>query len=215
MGYLIGFGYLFAVIFGVGLLKKLLRFSVETSRKLIHIFIAFTWLIIYHFFGNTFESLVLPVCFIIINALSYKFKLFKMIEREDGSNHKGTIYYAIAITLLFIGTLIFKGTLPASGVAVFCLSFGDGAAALFGNLFKKNNPKLIGNKTLIGTICCFIFSIVGIYILGLFVPLGLAFWQILLLSLATAILELVQNGFDNFSVSLGVYALCSVFMLCC
>ncbi len=215
MGYLIGFGYLFVVIFGVGLLKKLLSFSVETSRKLIHILIAFTWLIIYHFFGNTLESLVLPICFIIINALSYKFKLFKMIEREDSSNHKGTIYYAIAITLLFIGTLIFEGTLPASGVAVFCLSFGDGAAALFGSLFKKNNPKLIGNKTLIGTICCFIFSIVGIYILGFFVPLGLAFWQVLLLSLATAILELVQNGFDNFSVSLGVYALSSVFMLCC
>ena len=64
--------------------------------------------------------------------LVYKFKLFKMIEREsDEGNHKGTIYFAIAISVLMGFALLFPSTIMHTGVAVFCLCFGDGFAALF------------------------------------------------------------------------------------
>ena len=39
LGYLIGYGFLFAVILGVGALYKKIGFSSELARKLIHILI--------------------------------------------------------------------------------------------------------------------------------------------------------------------------------
>lgn len=101
IGYCLSYGYLFLAIFGIGTLKKILKFSTETSRKLIHILIGFTWIILYRYLRNTIHFIIIPLSFIIINALSYKFKIFKMFERETNEkNHYGTIYYAIAMTIM-------------------------------------------------------------------------------------------------------------------
>ena len=69
-GYLIGYSFLFAVILGVGALYKKLGFSSELARKLIHVLICFTWLVLYKFFAHSWQILVMPVSFIVINALS-------------------------------------------------------------------------------------------------------------------------------------------------
>ena len=49
LGYFVCYVYLFAVIFGVGMLQKIFQFSIETSRKIIHTLIVFTWIFLYHF----------------------------------------------------------------------------------------------------------------------------------------------------------------------
>ena len=211
LGYLMGYGFLFAIILGTGLAYKLFKFPSEVSRKIIHISICFTWIIIYEFFKGSWQSLVMPVSFIIINALSLKYHFFKGMEREGEKSTPGTVYYAMAITLLFASGLIWPQTLIPGGVATFCLSFGDGFAALFGEFFGKKSPKITKSKSLVGSVACFVFSVVGIYIFSIFVPTGLVFYEVLILGLATSIFELVGFGLDNFTISIGVMLLATLF----
>ena len=92
MGYLIGYGFLFAVILGAGALYKIFDLRPEVSRKIIHISICFTWIVIYEFFANSWQCLVMPISFIIINALSLKYHFFKGMEREGEKSTPGTVY---------------------------------------------------------------------------------------------------------------------------
>jgi dolichol kinase len=209
-GYLIGYGFLFAIILGTGAAYKIFKLPSEVSRKIIHISICFTWIVIYKFFAGSWQCLVMPVSFIIINALSLKYHFFKGMEREGEKSTPGTVYYAMAITILFAASLIWPQTLIPGGIATFCLSFGDGFAALFGEFFGKRSPKITKSKSLVGSLACIIFSVIGIYILSLFVPINLELYEILIIGLASAILELVGYGFDNFSITIGVTILATL-----
>lgn len=185
--------------------KKILKFSTETSRKLIHILIGFTWIILYRYLRNTIHFIIIPLSFIIINALSYKFKIFKMFERETNEkNHYGTIYYAIAMTIMATLSFFNEQLLLPYGLSVFVLSFGDGAAALFGTAIKKHNPKITKEKSLIGTLACIIFSGLGIILFEQILNINISILYVALIAVITGILELVGYGLDNFSVTLGV-----------
>lgn len=210
-GYLIGYSFLFAIILGVGALYKRLGFSGELARKLIHILICFTWLVLYKCFAGSWQILVMPISFVIINALSVKYKFFAGMEREGEKSSLGTVYYAVAITILMALTLIFEETLIPTGIAVFALSFGDGAAAIGGYYLGEKSPKITKTKTLVGSVFCFIFTVIGIYILSIFVPVELSLYEVLIISLAASALELVGHGLDNFSITLGVTLLATIF----
>ena len=210
LGYLIGYSFLFAVILGVGALYKKLGFSGELARKLIHILICFTWLVLYKSFAGSWQILVMPISFVIINAISIKYRFFAGMEREGEKSSLGTVYYAVAITILMALTLIFEETLIPSGIAVFALSFGDGAAAIGGYYLGEKSPRITKTKTLVGSLFCFIFTLIGIYILSIFAPVGLSFPEILIISAAATALELVGHGLDNFSITLGVMLLATI-----
>lgn len=211
-GYLLAYAYLFGVIFFIGALQKLFHFDLEISRKVIHFFIGFVWLILYRYHSGTWHFLVVPISFVAINYASYKLKIFKMFEREDEKNHYGTIFYAISMTVMSGVSLIWPQTLIPYGIAVFCLSFGDAAAALCGSYIRKYNRKLTREKSLFGTLGAILFSIVGIFLFMLILPAPLQLWQVLLLGLASGVLELVGKGLDNFTLPFGVLTLATVFL---
>ena len=211
-GYLLAYAYLFGVIFFIGILQKLFHFDLEISRKVIHFFIGFVWLILYRYHAGTWHFLVVPFSFVVINYASYKLKIFKMFEREDEKNHYGTVFYAISMTIMSGISLIWPQTLIPYGIAVFCLSFGDAAAALCGCYIRKGNRMLTREKSLYGTLGAIIFSIIGIFLFMLILPNSLQLWQILLLGLASGLLELVGKGLDNFTLPFGVLALATVFL---
>ena len=133
------------------------------------------------------------------------------MEREGEKSTPGTVYYALAITVLMALSLLRPETLIPSGIAVFSLSFGDGFAAIAGHYLGKRSPRISKNKSLVGSAACFVFTVIGIYILYIFVPLELALWQVLTLGLAATLLELVGFGLDNFTITLGVTALATLF----
>lgn len=214
IGYFVCYAYLFAVIFGVGLLQTQFHFSIETSRKIIHTLIVFTWVFLYLFFWDRWQIIIVPISFIIINALSYKFKLFKMIERTDESNnHLGTVYFSVGITGLMLLALIWPKTIMATGIATFALCFGDGPAAIFGSISKKK-VYLCNGKTLQGSIACFGGTLLGLYVFALVMSYHLPFGIAVILSAATALLELVGNGLDNFSILFGVYTISTICIYC-
>ena len=211
-GYLLSYAYLFGVILLIGALQKLVSFDVEISRKLIHFFIGFVWLILYKYHAGTWHFLVVPFSFVVINYASYKLKIFKMFEREDEKNHYGTVFYAISMTVMSAVSLIWPQTLLPYGISVFCLSFGDAAAALCGKYIRKGNRMLTKEKSLFGTLGAMVFSVIGIYLFLLIFPLPLAFWQILLLGIAAGLLELAGNGLDNFTMTFGILGLATLFL---
>ena len=211
-GYLLSYAYLFGVILVIGAFQKIFRFDVEISRKIIHFLIGFVWLILYKYHAGTWHFLVVPFSFVVINYASYKLKIFKMFEREDEKNHYGTVFYAISMTVMSGVSLIFPQTLLPYGIAVFCLSFGDAAAALCGKYIRKGNRMITKEKSLFGTLGAIVFSVLGIYLFLLILPAPLQFWQILLLAVASGLLELAGNGLDNFSLPFGVMGLATLFL---
>ena len=212
-GYTLSYGYLFFVIFFIGFLQKLLKFDIEFSRKLIHLFIGFVWLILYKYFTGTIHFVIIPLSFVFINYLSYKFKIFKMFERESGNkNHLGTVYYAASITVLAAVSLLWDAVLLPFGIAVFCLSFGDAAAALFGGGIKRYNVRLTKEKSLVGTLSAIVFSVVGILVFMCFVSVPLRWYEILVVGIASGLLELVGKGLDNFALPFGVAILSTFFL---
>ena len=217
MRYLFGYGYLALAFFLVTVLKRLFFMRAELSRKLLHILIGYTYVILYDHFilpenVSPYELLVMPISFILINYLSYRYRIFDIMERDGEDNHPGTVYYAIAVTLLMAGTILFPVTVIPSGIAIFALSLGDGFAAIFGTLFGKYGPRIGRKKSLIGSLACLIGAVGGIYLLMLFVPFSFPFYAVLALGAVTALCELMPFGLDNFTILFGVTAAATLFM---
>ncbi len=200
LGYASIFAYIFVMIFGVGnLIKK--RFDTETSRKIIHISLFMVWVLIALFLRDTVHQIIIPICFLILNGLSFKLKLFGSIERES-ENHFGTIYFAAAVTAIMTVAYIYPVLFPYTGVAVFALTFGDGFAALVGHYTKS--PKIYRNKTLFGFLACFVATFISVLALKFICSLEITIFNVAVLSLLCAILELICFGLDNFFITIPI-----------
>ena len=198
--YLIIYGYIFLEIFLTGLIFK--KSKTEVSRKVIHILLFFVWVLLDLLFKNTIHQIIIPFTFIIINYLSYKFNVFKAIERKE-NNHLGTVYFGIAVFIVMTFCYFFPQYHIYSGIAVFCLTFGDGFAALIGTLIKS--PKIRSSKSISGFLACFLFVFLSLIAFKYIYLPQLSVLYIFLIAIITAILELVGKGLDNFSVTIGTF----------
>lgn len=205
IGYLLIFAYILLLIFGLGPVIQR-RINGETSRKFTHIMLFMVWVLIDRYLRGTIHQVIIPVIFIFLNLLSYKFHLYKSVERSDGEdNHYGTIYFALAITaIMAISYFIPEFYLP-SGIAVMCLTFGDGFAALMGYNFRSR--KISSNKSVMGFGAAVVASAAALAGFNVLYDVGLTWTQILALGLFTAILELVDYGLDNFTIVFGTFFL--------
>ena len=200
-GYVACIAYVFFLIFAVGpFVQK--KTNIESSRKTIHTMLFVVWVLIDLFLKNTIHQIIVPVIFIILNALSYKFKFYKSVEREE-ENHLGTVYFAIAITAIMAVAYFFPIMYYATGIASFCLTVGDGFAALIG--YNTKSRKLLPTKTLNGTICCIAASAISIFVFCAIYHVHLSIVSILLIAVLAGILELTGKGLDNFTISFGVF----------
>lgn len=203
LGYIINFGYIFLLIFGLGeVLRK--RGGVEDSRKVIHMGLFAVWVFLDLFFRGTIHQILLPLAFLVLNSLSYKFKIYKSVERED-NNHFGTIYFAAAVSAIMIVSYFRESLYICTGAAVFCLTFGDGAAALAGQHIPSR--RITESKTLAGFFGCFAASLISLLAFKLIWWQELTLWAVALLALTAAVTELVGKGLDNFTVTFSVFGL--------
>lgn len=198
-------GYIFLLIFGMGPLVQKLT-NQETARKAIHIMLFAVWILLDVFFKDTVHQIIIPVIFIILNLLSYRFNIYKSVERDEG-NHLGTVYFAVVVTAIMTFVYFLPQYYYCSGIAVFCLTFGDGFAALVG--YNMRSPALRQGKSLAGFLACWVASAVSVGIFPLVYPVTLTVWQVAAIGAVAAILELCEYGLDNFTVSLGAFALCA------
>lgn len=199
IGIIVSIIYIMVVFF---ISKPLTKKGEEISRKFVHIMLCNIWIIYLLFIDSLVVACILPSLFIVINTLSYKFKLIKSMEREENDGF-GTIYYAISILLVTIFTYSLKK--PMLGLAgILIMGYGDGFAAIIGQTVKSPKFK-IGKTTrsLAGSLTMFIISLViSIITLNL---LGTNYW--LVKSVGIAFVSMVVEGisikgFDNITVPL-------------
>lgn len=196
LGYFCIFIYIFIMIFPVG--KLFLKISnEEISRKIIHISLFAIWIFIDVFLKNTIHQIIVPVIFTVINFLSYKFKFFDSVERKE-NNHFGTIYFGLATIIIYSVSYFFNEFYEFTYYSIMGLTIGDGFASLIGNLIPSK--KIYKNKSLSGFLACFFSSFIAFSILNN----RFSLFVILVFAVLCAILELVDFGLDNISITLGL-----------
>lgn len=184
----------------------------EASRKFIHILLSNIWIIYCIFIDILWVAAILPAVFIVINSLSYKFKIFKTMEREQNDGF-GTIYYAISILLVTIFSYLQAD--PMIGAAgMLIMGYGDGLAAVVGKRFRSKEYKIFGaTKTIAGSITMYVVSLIisciVFYIMGMEYFIIKAF----ITAIIAALLEAVSvKGLDNISVPIMVTVLTYLFI---
>ena len=104
MGILVSYLYIALVIIGAKAFEKKGK---ESSRKFIHIMLGNWWFIAMYYFTNVWFAAFVPATFVIINYLSYKKDIIKVMEREEEKKDGyGTVYYALSLLILIILTFI-------------------------------------------------------------------------------------------------------------
>ena len=215
IGILVSYLYIALVIIGAKIFEKKGK---EASRKFIHIMLGNWWFIAMYYFTNVWFVAFVPTTFIIINYLSYKKDIIKVMER-DQQDGLGTVYYATSLLILVIVSFgIYK--MPSLGlIPNLVMAYGDGLAALFGKAIKSKKYKLgDSKKSTAGSITMFVIStiLIGGY---------LAFWHQVeflatphwplvsaLIGFAITAIEAISvRGTDNITVPLGT--LCMLLLI--
>ena len=206
LGILISYLYIGLVIVGAKIFKKKGK---EASRKFIHIMLGNWWFIAMYFFTNVWFAIFVPATFVIINYLSYKKNIIKIMERDE-QDGLGTVYYAVTLLVLAIVSFgIFKNPLLGL-VPTLIMAYGDGFAAIIGKSAKSKRYKLgDSKKSFAGSLTMFIISaiLIGAY---LFITHIDVFWttthwpliSIMMATVITLIEAVSSKGTDNITVPL-------------
>ena len=132
---------------------------------------------------------------------------FDMIpdKRDDDkdNNSKAVILYGLGELIMALLLFIDTRYMLHFGLAVFTLAFGDAFAALIGIKFGKYGPKLINNKSLIGTIAFIVFAIIGMLIPCMALGYELTLLpKIVFLAIIGCIVELYAADYDNLLIQI-------------
>lgn len=155
VGIIVSYLYILLILIVAKLFEKRGK---EASRKFVHIMLGNWWIIAMYFFNNVWFALFVPATFVIINYISYKKDIIKVMEREKQDGF-GTVYYAISLLILSIVAFgIFKT--PKLGlVPTLIMAYGDGLAAIIGKNIKSKKYKLgETKKTFAGSFTMFLIS---------------------------------------------------------
>lgn len=201
LGIIISYLYIGIIIAGAKLFEKR---GEEASRKFIHIMLGNWWFIAMYFFTNVWFAIFVPITFVIINYVSYKQDLIKVMERKN-QDGLGTVYYAVSLFILAIVSFgIYQK--PILGlIPNVIMAYGDGFAAVVGKYIKSKTYK-VGEtkKSIAGSITMFIISLIFITIF-LTTRYTFELWQIVLIGIimsgiVTIIEAISVKGIDNISV---------------
>lgn len=200
LGIIISFLFIFLII---GISKFFEKYGKEACRKFIHISLCNWWFIAMAFFDNVIYASIVPACFIIINTISYKTKLLKVMERETNEGF-GTIYYAISLLVLVIISFgICKNPiigLPGSLI----MGYGDGLACIVGTYIRSKKYKIgQSTKSIAGNLTMFIISIIIYLIINFVYGLNIGILKLILASIIVTFVETISiKGTDNLTVPL-------------
>lgn len=203
MGYLAEVGYIAAVCLFSAALHKWAGLSSSVTRKLTHILIGFVFVIQYHFFrDDPLGLLLVPAVVTVALYLVARLRLVRSMVNPE--NPYGIFYYALAILLSNAVSILYPPYHAAAGAAIMALALGDGAAALIAPLFRRRH-RLLGQKTAEGSLLCFLFSLLGMWLLGVVFPaIALPLALLPLLAVLATLLELFCGRFDNPAIVFGV-----------
>lgn len=200
LGIIISFTYIAGLMLASKYFEK---FDKEGSRKFIHILLANWWLIAMAFFDNVIYALIPPILFVIINYVSYKSNLIKVMERnEEDKDGLGTVYYAIALIPLVILSFGITNNRLIGLVGFFIMAYGDGFAALVGKSTESKEYTVFGTKkTIAGSAMMFVISLVITLAVFAISNTSYLFIKAIIISIIATVLEAISiKGTDNITV---------------
>lgn len=197
VGVIVSAIYIVAVVVASKFMSK---FGEEASRKFIHVLLSNVWIIYMLFIDSLVPACILPIAFVIINTLSYKFKLIKSMEREENDGF-GTIYYAVSMLVVSIIAYV-AGDPRIGATGILIMGYGDGFAAIIGKKIKSKKYK-IGKttKSIAGSLTMFIISLfISFIVLKMIGVKYLIFDSFGIVVVATILEAISIKGFDNITV---------------
>jgi phytol kinase len=217
IGLVASYAYATGLILAAEALRRAFGVPQELTRKLVHIG-AGMWVFGVMALFDTWQVGVLPFAtFILVNYLFYRYRVFSAMDTDDSP--PGTVYFALAVTLLF--GLLWRpaGPLDRAPIAVagaMALTWGDALAALVGRRWGRHRYRL-GNsgRSWEGSATMFGVSAVAMFLVLTLLPgsalspyappagAGRALLAALLGAGAAALAEAASpRGTDNLSVPL-------------
>lgn len=135
-------------------------FRRELTRKIIHITIAFVPAMANWNFNMAVALLGSGIIYYVFNEKArISGHSFGMVSRltEIASRpvERGFVWGPVTLGLGAMSALIFYPN-PAATVAIYALAFGDGIASLAGKFLGRRSTVRIGEKTLEGSVSCFV-----------------------------------------------------------
>ena len=200
---LASFLWIFGVIGLSEAIRRALRLPPDVSRKLVHVLVAAWALPTALWFETAWWAALTPAVFVIANAVSYRFRLFELIE-EEGTGSPGTIYFPLSFALLIVVLWPFGGR-AAMVAGLYAMGFGDAAASVLGRRFGRHPFRTLGGtKSWEGTAV-----MAGVSFLAILLGTYPLLWRFEVLpaagaAVAAAGLEAIAGrGLDNLTVPLG------------
>ncbi|NOZ62633.1 MAG: hypothetical protein GXO74_13260 [Calditrichaeota bacterium] len=154
IGVIVGFAFVFLMIFVATVIQKIFKLSNDFSRKIIHISVG-NWLFFALYYFTKWEYAIIgPVVFIFLNYLSYRTNLFAAMELKE--KNPGTVYYAISLTICTLLTFVPSPIRYLPFLGILAMTWGDGFAAVIGKNFpvKQIRP----GKSWGGSLAFFVFA---------------------------------------------------------
>ncbi len=200
---LTAFAYVFAMIGIAEALRKWRGYSVEFTRKFIHIAVGmWAYGTVLMFERRTF-AIIPPAAFIALNALSYWQGTFKAMETGE-KGQLGTIYFPISFVALI---WLLWGRPHLLVASLMPMTWGDALAAVVGRRFGKRRYTVAGStRSLEGSAAMFFVSWVATLVPLLLLPTQpiaplVAVMAAAVTALAATVVEAVSPwGIDNLTV---------------
>lgn len=193
-GYLATLAYLISV-FAFALFLKKTTSDAEISRKCVHIAAGLGWIIYRIFFPASIHTIILSLCFVFLTIYTTAKKI-DLIERND--NSLGTIYFTISMALMSILSYFVPALFDSFGIAIVCLSCGDGFAGIIGQRF--GTKKIYKGKSVQGLIACIAVSSITTMLLSYYFAISITPLQSVLLGVICGTVELVSGDYDNLTI---------------
>ena len=211
LGILVSYLYIGLVMVGAKIFEKKGK---EASRKFIHIMLGNWWFIAMYFFTNVWAAAFVPATFVVINYLSQKKNIIKVMERENEDGY-GTTYYALSLLILSIVSFGIYNKPSLGLVPVLVMAYGDGFAAIVGKMIKSKKYKLgDSKKSFAGSLTMFVISLL---LIGGYLAFNhsIVFWKTthwplvsaMMAFTITALEAISGKGSDNITVPLGTLAM--------
>ena len=181
--------------------RRLSGASPELTRKIVHVGVGIWALPTALYFNSPVWAALCPLTFVVLNALSYYYRLMPVIEVE-GRGSPGTIYFP----LVFAGLILVlwpMGARAASVAGLYAMGFGDAAASVVGQRWGRHRYR-IGKveKSWEGSMALFIAAFLAIYLATqILMPHRSTWLPSLGAALAAALAEApAGHGLDNLTV---------------
>ncbi|MCD6485155.1 MAG: hypothetical protein J7L47_08615 [Candidatus Odinarchaeota archaeon] len=205
------------------LLRKKLNLDVTFTRKLIHLFAGFAAYTI-PFYDHPWMAILVAVTFVVllffaspkspVKALNSWFEVMADRKSDVERGHiYGPIYYSISISILvavFTLNILPLQYIYTAAMGLTAMYWGDGLGAPVGKKYGKHQYKVLGTRSIEGSLAVLLGSIVGTLFAGWFFgmwayPVISDFSSLLYLSViasvtATLIEAVSPTEYDNFTI---------------